>query len=75
MGATEKIRGKSDKVGLRKVTEIGILLYPGEQASAVAGLTDLFVVANRLSAGACSPSSRCTSIFRPFRGIAGLRAL
>jgi transcriptional regulator GlxA family with amidase domain len=52
MGATDKIRGKSDKDGLRKVTEIGILLYPGVQACAVAGLTDLFVVANRLSAEA-----------------------
>jgi transcriptional regulator GlxA family with amidase domain len=50
MGAPAKIRGKSDKDGLRKVTEIGLLLYPGAQTSAVAGLTDLIVVANRLSA-------------------------
>jgi transcriptional regulator GlxA family with amidase domain len=32
------------------LTEIGILLYPGVQMSAVLGLTDLFSVANRLSA-------------------------
>ena len=56
MGATDKIRGKSDKDGLRKVTEIGILLYPGAQGSAVAGLTDLFVVANRLSAERGGPT-------------------
>jgi transcriptional regulator GlxA family with amidase domain len=58
MGATDKIRGKSDKDGLRKVTEIGILLYPGAQASAVAGLTDLLVVANRLSAERGGPCAR-----------------
>jgi hypothetical protein len=58
MGATDKIRGKSDKDGLRKVTEIGILLYPGAQASAVAGLTDLFMVANRLSAERGGPCAR-----------------
>ena len=58
MGAIDKIRGKSDKDGLRKVTEIGILLYPGAQESAVAGLTDLFVVANRLSAECGGPCAR-----------------
>jgi hypothetical protein len=61
MGATDKIRVKSDKDSLPKVTEIGILLYPGAQASAVAGLTDLFVVANRLSAervGTCARELR-----------------
>lgn len=59
-GATDKIQSKSDKDGLRKVTEIGILL-PGAQASAVAGLTDLFMVANRLSAergGLCAREPR-----------------
>lgn len=29
MGATAKIWGKSDSDGLRRVTKIGILLYPG----------------------------------------------
>jgi hypothetical protein len=45
MGATDKIRGKIDTDGSRKLTEIGLLLYPGAQTSAVTGLTDLFVVA------------------------------
>ncbi len=58
MGATDKIRAKSDKDGSRKFTEIGLLLYPGAQASAVAGLTDLFVVANRLSAQRGGPCAR-----------------
>ena len=35
MGATDKIQGKSDKDGLRKVTEIGILLYRGAQAESI----------------------------------------
>jgi hypothetical protein len=37
MGATDKIRGKSDKDGPRKVTEIGLILYPGAQVSADLG--------------------------------------
>jgi transcriptional regulator GlxA family with amidase domain len=53
MGTTDKVRGKSDKI-----TEIGLLLYPGAQAAAVAGLTDLFLVANRLSAERGGPRAR-----------------
>jgi transcriptional regulator GlxA family with amidase domain len=58
MGATDKIRAKIDTDGSRKLTEIGLLLYPGAQTSAVTGLTDLFVVANRLSAERGGPSAR-----------------
>ena len=58
MGATDKVRGKSDNEGPRKVCEIGFLLYPGAQASAVAGLSDLFVIANRLSAERGGPCAR-----------------
>jgi transcriptional regulator GlxA family with amidase domain len=58
MGAIDKIQGKSDQDGLRKAAEIGILVYPGAQASAVAGLTDLFVVANRMSAERGGPCAR-----------------
>lgn len=50
MGANDKLRGKTDTVTTGGLTEIGILLYPGAQMSAVLGLTDLFRVANRLSA-------------------------
>jgi len=58
MGATDKVRGKSDNDAPRKVTEIGLLLYPGAQTSAVSGLTDLFNVANRLSAEHGGQSAR-----------------
>jgi transcriptional regulator GlxA family with amidase domain len=58
MGATDKIRGKIDSDGSLHLTEIGLLLYPGAQTSAVTGLTDLFVVANRLSAERGGPSAR-----------------
>lgn len=58
MGATDKIRGKTDRNGSRRLTEIGLLLYPGAQTSAVTGLTDLFIVANRLSAERGGPSAR-----------------
>jgi len=47
MARTDKLRGKSD-TGPKSV-EIGVLVYPGAQTSAVGGLTDLFVTANRLS--------------------------
>jgi len=53
MGATDKVQGKSDKI-----TEIGLLLYPGAQAAAVNGLTDLFQVANRLSVERGGPRAR-----------------
>ena len=47
MGKTDRDRGKSDREP--KPAEIGVLIYPGVQVSAVGGLTDLFVTANRLS--------------------------
>jgi hypothetical protein len=57
MGATDTIRVKIDRNGSRKLTEIGLLLYPGAQTSAVAGLTDLFVVANCLNTDRGGPSA------------------
>jgi hypothetical protein len=50
MGANDKVQGKTDITTIDRLTEIGILLYPRVQMSAVLGLTDLFDVANRLSA-------------------------
>ena len=50
MGVNDKVRGKTDITTTDGLTEIGILLYPRAQMSAVLGLTDLFAVANRLSA-------------------------
>ena len=50
MGVNDKVRGKTDITTTYGLTEIGILLYPRAQMSAVLGLTDLFAVANRLSA-------------------------
>jgi hypothetical protein len=50
MGANDKVRCKTDIAATGGLSEIGILLYPGVQMSAVLGLTDLFGVANRLSA-------------------------
>ena len=51
MGVTDKVRGKTDTATTGGgLTEIGILLYPGAQMSAVLGLTDLFRIANRLGA-------------------------
>ncbi len=50
MGKNDKVRGKNDIATIGGLIEIGILLYPGAQMSAVLGLTDLFGVANRLSA-------------------------
>ena len=47
MGKTDRVRGKSDREA--KPAGIGVLIYPGVQGSAVGGLTDLFVIANRLS--------------------------
>ena len=35
----------------RKTVEIGIMMYPEAQLAAIHGLTDLFVVANRVAAG------------------------
>ena len=50
MGGNDKVRGKTDTTATDGLIEIGILLYPRAQMSAVLGLTDLFAVANRLSA-------------------------
>jgi transcriptional regulator GlxA family with amidase domain len=50
MGKNDKVRGKNDIATTGGLIEVGILLYPGAQMSAVLGLTDLFGVANRLSA-------------------------
>jgi len=50
MGVNDKVRGKTDIGATGGLIEVGILLYPGVQMSAVLGLTDLFGVANRLSA-------------------------
>jgi transcriptional regulator GlxA family with amidase domain len=52
MGKTDRVRGKSDREA--KPAEIGVLIYPGVQVSAVGGLTDLFVTANRLSVERCA---------------------
>lgn len=49
MGTIDKVRGKSDKYETRSPAEVGLLIYPGAQNSAIEGLTDLFVIANRLS--------------------------
>jgi len=48
MGANDKKHGKSATAAQRKPVEIGLLIYPDCQLSAVYGLTDLFLVANRL---------------------------
>ncbi len=58
MGINDKVRGKTDIATTAGLTEIGILLYPGVQMSAVLGLTDLFSVANRLSAEHGGTNSR-----------------
>jgi transcriptional regulator GlxA family with amidase domain len=58
MGADDKVRGKTDIATTGRLMEIGILLYPGVQMSAVLGLTDLFCVANRLSAEHAGTNSR-----------------
>ncbi len=58
MGTNDKVRGKTDIATTGGLTEIGILLYPGVQMSAVLGLTDLFSVANRLSAEHGGTNSR-----------------
>jgi len=61
MARTDKFRGKSDSEP--KTVEIGVLVYPGAQTSAVGGLTALFVTANRLGTernAACSRILRIT---------------
>jgi transcriptional regulator GlxA family with amidase domain len=60
MGKTDTVRGKSDRES--KPARIGVLIYPGVQESAVGGLTDLFVIANRLSAQRAAPGSRTLRI-------------
>lgn len=39
----------------RHDTEVGILLYPGVQTSAVLAMTDLFIVSNRFHAPRAAP--------------------
>jgi|HubBroStandDraft_6_1064221.scaffolds.fasta_scaffold90847_1 transcriptional regulator GlxA family with amidase domain len=56
MARTDNFRGKSDTGP--KAVEIGVLVYPGAQTSAVGGLTDLFVTANRLSTERNAAGSR-----------------
>lgn len=58
MGANDKKRGKSATAVQRSPVEIGILIYPDCQLSAVHGLTDLFCVANRLCEQQAGPSRR-----------------
>jgi transcriptional regulator GlxA family with amidase domain len=60
MGKTDRVRVKSDREV--KPAEIGVLIYPGVQVSAVGGLTDLFVTANRLSMERCAAGSRTLRI-------------
>jgi transcriptional regulator GlxA family with amidase domain len=48
MGANDKKQGKSATAAQRAPVEIGIVIYPDCQLSAVHGLTDLFRIANRL---------------------------
>lgn len=50
MGANDKKRAKSANVARGSPVEIGLVIYPDCQLSAVHGLTDLFRTANRLSA-------------------------
>ena len=59
MGATDRVRARTDREGL---AEIGLLIYPGAQTAAINGLTDLFTVANRLSAERGGPASRALRI-------------
>ena len=60
MGKTDRVRGISDKE--TKPAEIGVLIYPGVQVSAVGGLTDVFVTANRMSVERCVAGSRTLRI-------------
>jgi hypothetical protein len=60
MGKTDRVRVKSDREA--KPAEIGVLIYPGVQVSAVGGLTDLFATANRLSMERCAAGSRTLRI-------------
>ena len=62
MGATDRVRGRTDSEGPSGLAEIGLLIYPGAQSAAISGLTDLFTVANRLSAERGGPASRALRI-------------
>lgn len=48
-------RGDSDKVGDDLRAEVGLLLYPGAQMSAVLAMTDLFILSNRFAAPGETP--------------------
>ena len=59
MAASDRIRGETDILTMMSLTaEISILLYPGAHLSAVLGLTDMFLVANRLSLEQGGPGTR-----------------
>jgi len=58
MGKNDITRGKTAKATQHAAVEIGLLLYPESQAAAIHGLTDLFTVANRLSAEQGGSGSR-----------------
>ena len=58
MGANDKKRGKSATAAQRSPVEIGIVIYPDCQLSAVHGLTDLFRIANRLYEQQTGPACR-----------------
>ena len=60
MGKSDRVRGRSDREA--QPLGIGVLIYPGVQTSAVGGLTDLFVIANRLSAERSAPGCRTLRI-------------
>jgi transcriptional regulator GlxA family with amidase domain len=58
MGANDKKQGKSATAAQRTPVEIGIVIYPDCQLSAVHGLTDLFRIANRLREQQPGPARR-----------------
>lgn len=58
MGANDKKRGKSATAAQRTAVEIGIVIYPDCQLSAVHGLTDLLRIANRLCEQQTGPDRR-----------------
>jgi transcriptional regulator GlxA family with amidase domain len=68
MGATDRVGVRTDREGLPRLAEIGLLIYPGAQTAAISGLTDLFTVANRLSAERGGPAARALRISHWERG-------
>jgi hypothetical protein len=47
--AGDKNDAKTANLSRNRISEVGIVLYSGAQMSSVLGLTDLFIVANKLS--------------------------